>query len=148
LNYKERIMVFNLREGINLWAILVGGVSSMVIGFIWYGPLLGKAWARYTGWTEDKIKSLSGKTMGVTYGLTFIAALASCLALMVFSRSLGAVSVADGLLIGLLAGVGFAAMAFATTHLFDHKPVGLWLIVSGYQIVFLAVAGIIVTVWR
>jgi hypothetical protein len=92
-------MVFNLQEGFYLWAILASAASSMIIGFVWYGPLFGKAWARYSGWTEEKIKTVSGKSMGLTYGLTLIAAIVSSLALTVLSRSLGATTATDGLMI-------------------------------------------------
>jgi hypothetical protein len=141
-------MVFNLQEGFYLWAILASAASSMVIGFVWYGPLFGKAWARYSGWTEEKIKTVSEKSMGLTYGLTLIAAIVSSLALTVLSRSLGATTATDGLMIGLLAGVGLAAMALATNFLFEHRPLGFWLIVAGYEVIFMAVAGVIVTIWR
>ena len=30
-------------------AVLVGTAAAMVLGFIWYGPLFGKAWARGSG---------------------------------------------------------------------------------------------------
>ena len=30
-------------------AILVGTVVAMVLGFVWYGPLFGKIWARASG---------------------------------------------------------------------------------------------------
>lgn len=141
-------MVFNLQEGFYLWAILASAASSMIIGFVWYGPLFGKAWARYSGWTEEKIKTVSGKSMGLTYGLTLIAAIVSSLALTVLSRSLGATTARDGLMIGALAGVGLAAMALATNFLFEHRPLGFWLIVAGYEVIFMAVAGVIVTIWR
>jgi hypothetical protein len=65
-----------------------------------------------------------------------------------FSNAKGLTGVVPGLMLGLVTSIGFAAMAFATTHLFEHKPLGLWLIVSGYQVVYMAAAGIIVTVWR
>jgi hypothetical protein len=134
-------------SGVNFLAILVSGAASLVLGFIWYGPLFGKAWARYTGWTEEKVKALPASRMALTYGLTFVAALVSAYVLSVLSEALGASGITDGLLLGLLVGIGFAGMAFATTHLFEHKPLGLWLIVAGYEILYLAVAGIIVTVW-
>jgi hypothetical protein len=141
-------MVFNLQEGFYLWAILASAASSMIIGFVWYGPLFGKAWARYSGWTEEKIKTVSGKSMGLTYGLTLIAAIVSSLALTVLSRSLGATTARDGLMIGALAGVGLAAMALATNFLFERRPLGFWLIVAGYEVIFMATAGVIVTIWR
>ena len=68
---------------------------------------------------------------------------------MIVSRSVGASGIRDGLHLGLLTGIGFTGMAFATTHLFEHKPMGLWLIVSGYQLVYLTTAAaVIVTIWK
>ena len=122
-------MVFNLQEGFYLWAILASAAASMVLGFVWYGPLFGKAWGRYSGWTAEKIKTVSGKSMGLTYAMTLIAAVVSSLALTVLSRSLGATTAMDGLMIGLL-------------------PLGFWLIVAGYEVIFMAAAGVIVTIWR
>jgi len=141
-------MVFTLEGGINVWAILVSGVISMVIGFIWYGPLFSKPWSAYTGWTNEKIRSLSGGSMALTYILTFLAAVVQAFVLAVVARSLGATAWSDGLILGLLAGVGFTALGFATSFLFEHKPFGFWLIVSGYEVVYLAAAAVVVTVWR
>lgn len=132
----------------NILPILASGVASLLIGFIWYGPLFGKAWGAYTGWTEEKIKTIPGSKMGLTYGLTLLCALITALVLAGLSNALRLSGAVEGLNLGLIAGVGLAAMAFATTHLFEHKPLGLWLIVSGYQVVYMAAAGIIVTIWR
>lgn len=38
---------------INYWAILAGIVANVVVGFLWYGPIFGKAWAREVGLPED-----------------------------------------------------------------------------------------------
>ena len=129
-------------------AILACGIVSLVLGFLWYGPLFGKAWARYTGWTEDKVKSLPARSMGRTYFLTLLAALVTAVALGVLVWEIGASTVGDGIRLGLWTGLGFSAMAFATTHLFEHKPLGLWLIVAGYQLVYQVAAAVIVTVWH
>src|SRR3979411_1521354 len=34
---------------LNYWAILAAVAASMVIGFLWYGPILGKAWMKEMG---------------------------------------------------------------------------------------------------
>ncbi len=34
---------------INYLAVLVCGIVSMVVGFVWYGPLFGKKWAEAIG---------------------------------------------------------------------------------------------------
>jgi hypothetical protein len=141
-------MPFDLDFHVNIWAILACGVASLVIGFIWYGPLFGKAWAGYTGWTEEKVKALPPSRMARTYALTFVAALVTAFVLDLLAWAINATTALQGLVLGLLTGVGFAAMAFATTYLFEHKPVGLWLIVSGYQLVYQIAAAVIITVWR
>ena len=141
-------MVFTFGTGIQIGAVLVSGALSLVLGFLWYGPLFGKPWAVYTGWTNEKVRKIPGGQMAATYLLTLAAAIVQALALTLLSRSLGATTWSAGLLLGLFAGAGFTALGFATTHLFEHKPVGLWLIVSGYEVVYLAAAGVLVTVWR
>jgi hypothetical protein len=141
-------MMLDFGYHINVPAILVCGVVSLIIGFVWYGPLFGKAWAGYTGWTEEKIKTVAGSRMARTYVLTFLAALVTAFVLDMFGWAVDARSVTQGLMLGLWTGIGFAAMAFATTHLFEHKPAGLWLIVSGYQIAYQVAAGAILALWR
>ena len=39
-------------------------------------------------------------------------------------------------------------MALATNFLFERRPLGFWLIVAGYEVIFMAAAGVIVTIWR
>ena len=39
-------------DSINYWAVLVAAIAQMVLGFLWYGPLFGKAWARAMGLPE------------------------------------------------------------------------------------------------
>jgi len=38
---------------LNYWAILAAVAASMVIGFLWYGPILGKAWMKEMGRPAD-----------------------------------------------------------------------------------------------
>jgi len=141
-------MLVNFSEGWNILAVLASGLASLILGFLWYGPLFGKAWAGYTGWTNEKVKTIPGSRMAMTYLLAFLAALISAFVLAILSAALGASGAADGLVLGLLAGIGITAMGFGTTFLFEHKPLGLWLIVAGYETAYLVIAGIIVTVWR
>ncbi len=34
---------------LNYWAILAAVAATMVLGFLWYGPILGKAWMKEMG---------------------------------------------------------------------------------------------------
>ena len=61
---------------INVWAVLAAGVSSMVLGGLWYSPLLfGKAWSAASGVTEAQQKSANmAKVMGSAFLLAVIGA--------------------------------------------------------------------------
>ncbi len=54
----------------NYLAILVAAIVPMVLGFLWYNPVLfGNAWMRESGMTEEKMK---GGNMGVIFGVSFL----------------------------------------------------------------------------
>jgi uncharacterized membrane protein len=58
---------FNMQ---NLLVLLGAALIPMVMGFIYYNPkLLGDAWSREAGMTEDKMK---GGNMGLIFGVSFI----------------------------------------------------------------------------
>src|SRR5579864_9384947 len=64
--------------GVNLWAVLVCAVVDMVIGFIWYSPMLfANPWMKLMGYDpNDKAKIAEmQKTAGPSYGMSFIASL-------------------------------------------------------------------------
>src|SRR6266540_2524264 len=59
-----------------------------------------------------------------------------------------ATSLAQGLWLGFLAWLGFAATLGLTANMFSDKPVAVWVIDAGYQLAYLLVMGVIVSVWR
>lgn len=91
---------------VNFVGAIVAAVLAMVIGFIWYGPLFGKEWARLQGKDMEKMKKESGN-MGMMYGIAFVGALVSAFVFGVFINSLGAKTAVDGAMVGLWAWVGF-----------------------------------------
>lgn len=43
-------------EDINWLALVVASILPLATGFLWYGPLFGKAWMQESGMTEEKAK--------------------------------------------------------------------------------------------
>lgn len=62
---------------VNLWAILICAVVSLVIGSVWYGPIFGKMWMRVCGMTsmdEARRKQMQKESMPL-YFVQFILSL-------------------------------------------------------------------------
>jgi len=63
---------------VNLWAELGAAVATMVMGFVWYSPLLfAKPWMVAMGYDPgDKAKAAElQKSAGALYGISFLASL-------------------------------------------------------------------------
>ena len=124
-------MAFSLVAG------LVVAVLNMVVGFIWYGPLFSKLWMREVGLSEKEI----GNGPGIGYLYTMVAAfIMGCVASFLVGLT-GVTSVADGLVLGLLIGVGFVATSFATTYIFSMRSLTLYFIDVTYQVITIVLAG-------
>jgi hypothetical protein len=42
--------------GTNFLYVALAALVPMIIGFVWYGPLFGKAWMKQMGFTEESLK--------------------------------------------------------------------------------------------
>ena len=127
---------------INWLAVIVAAVSAFVIGSLWYGPLLGKPWMRASGMTEEKAKSAN---MGMIFGLAFVLELLAAIALAMF---IGAdAGLGFGVFAGFMTGLFFVATAMGVTYLFEQRPLALWAIDAGYQVVMFTVMGAILGAW-
>jgi len=67
-------------HNLNLLAVLVAAVSTMVVGFLWYSPILfAKPWMREMGYDPDdkaKVQEMQ-KSAGLAYLGSFIVSLVS-----------------------------------------------------------------------
>jgi hypothetical protein len=128
---------------VNLMAVLLCGVASMVIGFVWYSKVLfGATWMKLSGISEAQIKK-ANSNMPMLYGTMFIASLVMAYVLAQFAKYAGALSLTDGVIAGFWAWLGFVATTMLTGVLYEGKPLKLYFITAGYQLVTLVVMGMI-----
>ena len=57
-------------------------------------------------------------------------------------------TVVQGLWLGLLAWLGFAATIGLTGNMFSEKPIAAWVIDAGYQLAYLLIMGALLAAWR
>lgn len=128
--------------GLNWWAILAATVVAFVIGGLWYGPLFGKAWMQALGKTEADIEPTPAPFI-----ISFFTALVTCVVLAALIQTLGIQSLSGGLVLGALMGLGFIATAMASDSAFCGWSIKLFLIQSGYRVLYSVVMGGILAYW-
>jgi len=137
-------------HNINLLAVLVAAISTMVVGFLWYSPLLfAKPWMKEMGYDpNDKARMEEmKKSAGPAYGGSFLASLISAFILALFLHEMRVASLHIGLSVGFHVWLGFVATVQFTSALFTKQSMRLFGINTGYQLVcYLAMAAIL-TVW-
>jgi Protein of unknown function (DUF1761) len=135
---------------INLLGVLVAAISTMVVGLLWYSPLLfAKPWVREMGYDmNDKAKMEEmKKSAGPAYAGSFVASLVSAFVLALFLHWTKAANWQFGALIGFHVWLGFVATVQLTGVLFMKQSMKLFAINTGYQLVCYLVMGAILGAW-
>jgi Protein of unknown function (DUF1761) len=137
--------------GVNVWAVLVSGLATMVVGFVWYSLLLfARPWMVLMGHDPDdkaKIAELQ-KSAGPSYMLSLVASLVSA---AVLGKIIAVATINTplyGMKVGLAVWLGFVTTVQLTNSLFSRQPAKLYAINTGYQLVCYLAMGAIMGAWR
>ncbi|WP_395647483.1 DUF1761 domain-containing protein [Terricaulis sp.] len=131
-------------EGISInWlAVVVAALSSFPVGFLWYGPLFGKAWQKHVGLDAE---AAARANKGVMFGAAFVLAFVQAAS---FAFFLGPTPFPFSALYGLVAGLCWVGAAFGVQYLFEAKSWKLSLINAGYNTVVFTLIGAIIGAWH
>ena len=138
-------------HSLNWLAILVASAASMVLGFLWYSPLLfAKAWTREMGYDpNDKAKmDEMKKSAGPAYAGSFAASLLSAFTLALILHGMRAESLHFGMMASFHIWLGFVATVQFTGALFAKQSMKLLAINTGYQLVCYLAMGAILVLWK
>jgi hypothetical protein len=135
-----------LLMGVNLWSVFGSAVTAMVIGFIWYSPLLfAKPWMLAMGYDPaDQARTAEmQKSAGPKYAISFLCSLLSAFLLGKIIYSLTINSALYGMKVGFAVWLAFVMTVQLTDKLFTSRPMKLFLINTGYQLACYLVMGAI-----
>jgi hypothetical protein len=124
-------------------AVAVAAIAGFPLGALWYGALFGSAWMALTGITKERAQQAN---MVKIYGTTLLLNLIIATSLAMFIGP--AANLHDGLFAGFMAGLTYVAAAFGIAYLFEFRPLKLWAINAGYQVVVFSIMGAILGVWH
>lgn len=136
-------MSFDLGS-LNWVAVIVGAVVYFAIGAVWFTPqLFGKPWMAAIGWDESRPRPEMNPISYVGPALFYLVA---AIATGLLAKATGTDTLTEGVVLGLVVGIGYALVVTATDAVFDpNKPKPWnWFAISGaYHVVSLAIVGAI-----
>lgn len=136
-------------SSINWLAVIVCVLASMVVGSLWFNPkTFFPAWWQAIG----KSGSPGMSNMGMTWGLTILAAIVQAVAMAFMVNALGSAmpggaTLVSGALTGFMLWLGFVAPSSLTNKLFAGQ-LKAWAIEVGNHLVNFVVIGAILGAWH
>ena len=139
-----------MEMNINFIAILVAVVANFILGFIWYTPLFGKAWAKENGF-DTSVKPTSGE---LAKGMIFMV-IGNFFLAYVFAHNIAAWSYVPGtsemspmtnvMSSTIFTWLGFYLPVDIGVVTWEKKSWKLFFINTGYHFAMLLVASLILT---
>jgi hypothetical protein len=127
--------------------VLVAALAYFALGSIWYSPVLfSKAWIKALGIdinSADAKKGIAGMFIG-----SFICMFVIATGIAIMHTVLPAINAIGGLKLGIFIGICFSSTTATINYLYQKKPMALYLIDCGYQVVGAAIAGAIIAGWH
>lgn len=132
---------------VNIWALLVTVVASLIVSTLWYSDyVLGKQWRVYMGnlfTTQPSTRAMVKMYIG-QFILTLITNFILARAIYYADAS----TWARGLVVSVVVWLGFVAAVEVSGVVWEKKPWKLVAINAGAYLVAFVVSGIIFAVWR
>ena len=128
-------------EGINWIGVGAAVIAAFLFGYLWYGPIFGKAWMRELGKTQEQLQQAGGQMPALAIQL--VATIVTATVLAIFVKALG-VGLANGLVVGVLAAAGFVATSKLGDVIFAQRSSSTYYwIDAGHSLISYALMGAI-----
>jgi hypothetical protein len=139
--------------GINMVAILIAVVANFILGYLWFSPLFGKAWAKEMGMDM----SVKPPTSVMVRGMIFMV-IGNFFLAYVFAHNIAAWSFVPGMdkmsvpvqiaNSTVFTWLGFYLPMDLSAVAWENKSWKLFFINTGYHFMMLLVASVIITYMR
>lgn len=130
-------------------AVIVGTIVHFMLGGLWYSPVLfGNKFLEVINWSPEKVQEISNQSHMKDFAFAFLTSLVLVYVLAHFVQYAKATTAMAGIQTAFWLWLGFVVTTQAATVIFEQRPLGLYLINIGYQLVGGSLAGVILAVWR
>lgn len=135
---------------INYLGVILATVAAFIIGALWYSVLFSKQWMAAIGMTEADAKarqSGGGPSLVPLLAGNIAGNLVMAVILSALLHSLGAATIAGGLVTGFLVWVGFVITVMAVNNSFSGRKPMLTAIDGAHWLVVLLAMGAIIGIF-
>jgi Protein of unknown function (DUF1761) len=137
-------MITDFLTDINWAAVVVAALVWFGFSAVWYSvPPLSKAWA------ESARVDVTGDGPPLVSLLipTFIGYLVTSTVIALIVKAIGAETVSDAVMLGLVLGVGFGVVGALVSQLYERKGGSYWLINGVNAVIAYSIVTVILTLW-
>lgn len=139
-------MLTEILSNLNWLHVFVAALAYFALGAIWYSFLFKNQWIQLSGVKMDDPNAQKG-VAGVMF-TSFVLMFVQTVGIAILEHQFMSTNLMSGLKMGAFVGIAFASTAIAINYLYNMKPMMLYVIDCGYQILGCAIAGAIMAVWN
>ena len=129
-------------SSISVLGVVLATLAAFAFNFVYFGPVgFFKVWWRAIGKTDADVPG-EGMNMGVVFGTTILSLVVEALAVAaLLGGTYDSPSVCQGIALGLVAGIGVAAMASLGHRMFSGQGFTVWALEVGADICVATIMG-------
>ena len=130
---------------INFAAVAAAAAIRVVATGIWYSPaVFGRSWEALTGISQQETQECARTGLPADIAGSLLLAFVLVHAL----RYAGAASVSDALMVGFWNWVGFIAVTTLSVTVWEKRPLKLYVLYNGLQLLVMLAASVVLTLWK
>ena len=130
---------------VNWLAVIISAAIYFVLGALWYSPpLFARPWQAAIGWDESRQQP---QTNPLTYVIPGVLYLIAAIATALIAAATGTDTLAEGITLGLITGIGYAVPMVGVEATFDPnkpQPMTWFAITAAYHLIGFVILGAVI----
>lgn len=127
---------------INIWAVLLATLSTMIVGTIWYTPKVFGSWWEKAARVEAPANAV--RAIIITVIVSFVSAWVLAGAAAIAQDFYGGSFLTNSLITAIILWAGFTAARFVTHDAFENRPPALTVLNISHELVTYVVMALII----
>lgn len=132
---------------LNWLAILVAALTCFFFEAVWFS-LFMIPWLEGVGRTHEYLTTVATIAPAVQYGTAFLCSVVAAIVLSILTQITGPQNAKRGILIAVLAWIGFVATTWAKEYVFEARTLEIYAINAGNSLIGLTLIGAITGAWK